>query len=184
MERMKGSLDKIRALEVTVDESRSAEEEKEQGLIRSHHPENDKARVHAKSRELLTHSMEMLHRKLERLSQMESDVDVAEDRRQELQFYFLQTSLNEPSSELATTRQRNKQLEDQVSQLEEEVHQLGRRCTTVDRLQQQVDSFPEQLQTLESVQQELHESSPTSNKCNLRSWESFWLQFQIYITVL
>jgi chromosome segregation ATPase len=164
MERMKGSLDKIRALEVTVDESRSAEEEKEQGWIRSHHPENDKARVHAKSRELLTHSMEMLHRKLERLSQMESDVDVAEDRRQELQHYFLQSSLNKPSRELATTRQRNKQLEDQVSQLEEEVHQLGRRCATIDRLQQQVDSFPEQLQTLESVQKELCESH---TKCNL-----------------
>jgi cell division septum initiation protein DivIVA len=138
MERMKGSLDKIRALEVTIDESRSAEEEKEQGSIpRSRHPEHDKARVHAKSRELLTHSMEMVHRKLERLSQIESDVDVAEDRRQELQHHFLQAFLNKPSRELATMRQRNKELEDQVSQLEEEVHQLGRRCATVDRLQQE-----------------------------------------------
>jgi hypothetical protein len=63
MERMKDSLDSLQALEGTLDESKP-EEEKEQDSIRSRHPEDDKARVHAKSRELLTHSMEMLQRKL------------------------------------------------------------------------------------------------------------------------
>jgi DNA repair ATPase RecN len=161
MERMKDSLDKIQALEVTLDAS---EPEVEQDSIRSRRPENDKARVHAKSRELLTHSMEMLHRKLGRLSQMEIDCDVAEDRRQELQHHFLQASTNMPSRELATTRQRNLQLESQVSQLEEVVHQLGRKCTKVDHLQQEVDSLSEQLQKLESVQKELYEST---TKCGL-----------------
>lgn len=165
MERMKGSLDKIRALEVTLDERRPAEEEKEQGSIRSRHPEDDEARrVHARSRDLLTHSMEMLQRKLGRLSQMESDINDAEDRRQELQHHFLQASLNKPSRELAATRQQNQHLEDQVSQLEEEVHQLERKCTTVDRLQQQVDSFAGHLERLESLQKELCEST---TKCNL-----------------
>lgn len=164
MERMKGSLDKIQALEVTLDESRPVEEKGQDSIRTIRHPEDDKARVHAKSRELLTHSMEMLHRKFERLSQMESDFEVAEDRRQELQHHFLQASINKPSRELATTRQRNLLLEDQVSQLEEEVHQLGRKCTTVDQLQQKVDSLSEQLQRLESVETELYAST---TKCNL-----------------
>jgi hypothetical protein len=172
MERMKGSLDKIKSLEVSLEKSSRPEEEKEQDSSRSRSPEEDddadnnnaSARVHAKSRELLTHSMEMLHRKLGRLSQMETDFNAAEDRRQELQHHFLQASLNKPSRELATTRQRNLQLEDQVSQLEEEVHQLGRKCTTVDPLQQRVDSLTEQLQKLENVPIELYEST---TKCNL-----------------
>jgi hypothetical protein len=117
VERMKNSLDKIQALEVTLDECKP-KEEKAQDSIRSRHLEDDKAGVHAKSRELLTHSMEMLQRKLgPRLSQMEIDCDVAEDRSQELQHHFLQASTTTPPRELATTRQRNLQLESQVSQL-------------------------------------------------------------------
>jgi hypothetical protein len=112
---MKDSLDNIQALEVTLDESKP-EEEKAQDSSRSRHPEHDKARVHAKSRELLTHSIEMLQRKLGRLSQIEIDCDVAEDH-----------PPSTPSRELATMRQRNLQLEFQVSQLEEEVHQLRRK---------------------------------------------------------
>jgi chromosome segregation ATPase len=157
VERMKNSLDKIQALEVTLEESKP-EEEKEQASIRSRHPKDDEVQVHCKSRELLTRSMEMLQRKLGRLSQMEIDCDVAEDRREELQHHFLQASTNTPSRELAATRQRNLQLESQVSQLEEVVHQLGRKCTKVDHLQQVVDSLSEQLQKLES-EEELYEST-------------------------
>lgn len=165
MERMKSSLAKIQSLEESLSLSaegesreRSTETSSSTGASLSPlHKSNTLKFIPGsnKSRQLLKSSMEMLKKKLTTLQIMEETLNTSEDRRQNLQHYFLQTSLSKPMLELAATKRRNQELERDLECSEEEKKHLEEKCSNVEYLKKRVTSLSDSLQKLSGVEAEL-----------------------------
>jgi hypothetical protein len=157
MNRMKASLAKIQKLEESL--NLGAQEQPHRGENEDKDETSETkitttAYAPGRSRMLLKTSMDMLKKKLYRLQHMEDLLRASEDRRQNLQHLFLQTSLSKSAVDSASTTRRNQELERQVAALEKDVGVLEEKCATVDELQHKVVSLSDQVRESQELQTE------------------------------
>jgi chromosome segregation ATPase len=86
---------------------------------------------------------------------MEDLLDQSEDRRQNLQHYFLQASLSKPLLELASSQRRNSELSRQVATLEMESAMLEKKCGTVDDLKLKIVTLAGKVRDFHKLQTQL-----------------------------
>jgi hypothetical protein len=164
MDRMKASLAKIQKLEESL--SRSGQQPdggRTRDCVPRGNTDNGKeegndvtALVPRQSSSiLLKKSMEMIRRKLYKLQHMEDLLQSSEDRRQNLQHYFLQVSLSKPCLLLAASRRRDQGQSRQIVILENECAMLEQKCATVDELQLKVIDLTAKLRDFDQLQIEL-----------------------------
>ena len=116
-----------------------------------------------KSRKILKNRMETLKKKLTSLQMMEDTLNMAEDRRQNLQHYFLQASLSKPMLELASANRRNQELEHHLDIAKHEQGKLEERCSTVDYLEERILELLDSLKKLNNVEAELLRAEERNN---------------------
>jgi hypothetical protein len=162
MERMKNSLAEIQRLEISlnlsqpqIDRPREQKDDSNEDDSSSSGNLKATALVPGRSRVLLKRSMDMLKNKLYSLQRMEDLLDQSEDRRQNLQHYFLQASLSKPLLELASSKRRNQELSRQVATLEWESAMLEKKCATVDDLQLKIVTLAGKVRDFHQLQTQL-----------------------------
>jgi hypothetical protein len=113
----------------------------------------------SRSRILLQKSMERLKKKLYTLQRMEEMCYIEEDRRQNLQHYFLQISLSKPCLDMAVTKRHNKELSRDLEIREKDRNSLEAKCATFDELEKRVAVLSEKLKNHEQLQIQLDQTT-------------------------
>lgn len=174
MERMKSSLAQIQALEqslalseVSGETGETSEREETSNVVNADvvpsilpsetHTSNTVPCIPGSrnSRQLLKNSMDMLKKKLSTLQRMEESLSASEDRRQNLQHYFLQVSLSKPMLELASAQRRNNELERHLSIVEEECKQLEDKCAKLEALELEVATLTQNTRKMFEMETKL-----------------------------
>lgn len=169
MERMKSSLAQIQSIEESLASNRVGLDVPQSGTDPSGSNEDRATNASAstarsqKSRQLLKESMGMLKTKLSTLQKMEDALTLSEDRRQNLQHLFLQSSLSKPILEQASNKRKNEELEKQLANLTIENRRLDEKCRTVNSLEQKIEELTKQTRKLSETEDKLHHAQ-TQNK--------------------
>jgi hypothetical protein len=158
MERMKSSLAQIQTLEDSLSSKRRSLDTGSQSAVDTEST-NSSTFVPGsqKSRQLLKGSMEMLKKKLSRLQQMEDTLALSEDRRQNLQHCFLQSSLAKPVLELASVKRKNQELEQKMTTITNECRRLEEECKDVTSMKQRIEELSNKSQKLSETETKLRQ---------------------------